>query len=86
MEFTVSFDKKSVFRGGSRTAATSKMDHFVIIVNGFQYWGIFQNWGIFQVKIIKEHKIHRKSIAFHKTSNNICLSLFLLFGFWPDHT
>ena len=24
------------FRGGSRTAATSKMEHFVIIVNGFQ--------------------------------------------------
>ena len=23
-------------RGGSRTAATSKMEHFVIIVNGFQ--------------------------------------------------
>ena len=36
MEFTVSFDKKSVFRGGSRTAATSKMDHFVIIVNGWK--------------------------------------------------
>ena len=25
-----------VFRGGSRAAATSKMDCFVIIVNGFQ--------------------------------------------------
>ena len=24
------------FRGGSRTAATSKMERFVIIVNGFQ--------------------------------------------------
>ena len=24
------------FRGGSRTAATSKMEHFVIIVNTFQ--------------------------------------------------
>ena len=24
------------FRGGSRTAATSKMEHFAIIVNGFQ--------------------------------------------------
>ena len=24
------------FRGGSRTATTSKMEHFVIIVNGFQ--------------------------------------------------
>ena len=25
-----------LLRGGSRTAATSKMEHFVIIVNGFQ--------------------------------------------------
>ena len=25
-----------LFRGGSRTAATSKMERFVIIVNGFQ--------------------------------------------------
>ena len=24
-----------IFRGGSRTVATSKMEHFVIIVNGF---------------------------------------------------
>ena len=36
MEFTVSFDKKSVSRGGSRTAATSKMERFVIIVNGWK--------------------------------------------------
>ena len=27
---------RSVFRGGSRTAATSKMEHFVIIVNGWK--------------------------------------------------
>ena len=26
----------TVFRGGSRTAATSKMEHFVIIVNGWK--------------------------------------------------
>ena len=25
-----------VFRGGSRTAETSKMEHFVIMINGFQ--------------------------------------------------
>ena len=25
-----------VFRGASRTAATSKMEHFVIMINGFQ--------------------------------------------------
>ena len=27
--------ESTVARGGSRTAATSKMEHFVIIVNGF---------------------------------------------------
>ena len=26
---------ESIFRGGSRTAARSKMEHFVIIVNGW---------------------------------------------------
>ena len=26
----------NIYRGGSRAAATSKMEHFVIIVNGFQ--------------------------------------------------
>ena len=29
-------DNKQISRGGSRTAATSKMERFVIIVNGFQ--------------------------------------------------
>ena len=28
--------KRKMLRGGSRTAATSKMKRFVIIVNGFQ--------------------------------------------------
>ena len=28
-------ETKNIGRGGSRTAATSKMEHFVIIVNGF---------------------------------------------------
>ena len=29
-------DNEQISRGGSRTAATSKMEHFVIIANGFQ--------------------------------------------------
>ena len=32
----VSWDFKQKCRGGSRAAATSKMERFVIIVNGFQ--------------------------------------------------
>ena len=36
-------------RGGSRTAATSKMERFVIIVNGFQPLTIITNWSILDV-------------------------------------
>ena len=36
-------------RGGSRTAATSKMEHFVIIVNGFQPLTIITNCSILDV-------------------------------------
>ena len=28
--------KTSIYKGGSRTAVTSKMEHFVIIVNGWK--------------------------------------------------
>ena len=51
MEFTVSFDKKSVFRGGSRTAATSKMDHFVIIVNGWKPLTIITKRSILNIAV-----------------------------------
>ena len=36
-------------RGGSRTAATSKMEHFVIIVNGFQLSTIITKHSIMDV-------------------------------------
>ena len=35
MEF-VTMRLTMMYRGGSRTAATSKMEHFVIIVNGWK--------------------------------------------------
>ena len=39
----------SVSRGGSRTAATSKMERFVIIVNGFQPLTIVRKRSILDV-------------------------------------
>ena len=36
-------------RGGSRAAATSKMEHFVIIVNGLQPFTIITKHSIFDV-------------------------------------
>ena len=33
----------TVIRGGSRTAATSKMEHFEIIVNGLEHFEIIVN-------------------------------------------
>ena len=39
-------------RGGSRTAATSKMEHFVIIVNGFQLLTIITKSSIVNVAAV----------------------------------
>ena len=39
-------------RGGSRTAATSKMEHFVIIVNGFQPLTIITKCSILDVAAV----------------------------------
>ena len=36
MGYLVYLNLAEYIRGGSRAAATSKMEHFVIIVNGFQ--------------------------------------------------
>ena len=41
-------------RAGSRTAATSKMEHFVIIVNGFQPFTIITKCSILHVAAVKD--------------------------------
>ena len=41
-----------VIRGGSRTAATSKMERFVIIVNGFQTLTIITKRSILDVAAV----------------------------------
>ena len=41
-----------IIRGGSRTAATSKMELFVIIVNGFQPLTIIKKCSIFDVPVV----------------------------------
>ena len=43
-------------RGGTRTAAKSKMEHFVIIVNGFQHFVIIVN-GFQPLTIITKYSI-----------------------------
>ena len=43
------------FRGGSRTAATSKMEHFVIIVNGWKLF--FVSVSIFQKSLQKSQNM-----------------------------
>ena len=42
----------TMLRGGSRTAATSKMEHFVIIVNGFQSLTIITKRSILEVAAV----------------------------------
>ena len=44
----------SITRGGSKTDATSKMEHFVIIVNGFQPLTIITKSSILDVAAVLE--------------------------------
>ena len=46
-----------VIRGGSRTAATSKMERFVIIVNGFQTLTIITKRSIFDVAAVLDRPL-----------------------------
>ena len=45
-------------RGGSRTAATSKMEHFVIIVNGFQTLTIITKRSILNGAVVLDPPLH----------------------------
>ena len=44
--------QNNLFRGGFRTAATSKMEHFVILVNGFQPLTIITESSILDVAAV----------------------------------
>ena len=48
----IGVDLKTILRGGSGTAATSKMEHFVIIVNGFQPLTIITKSSILDVAAV----------------------------------
>ena len=48
-EFSMKYDKRLLIRGGSRAAATSKMERFVTIVNGFQPLTIISKRSILDV-------------------------------------
>ena len=51
-----------LFRGGSRTAATSKIERFVIIVNGFQPLTINRKRSVFDVAAVLDPSFHYKSV------------------------
>ena len=51
-----------LFRGGSRAAATSKMEHFVIIVNGFQPLTIIIKRSILHVAAAQDPPLHPEAI------------------------
>ena len=61
-----------LIRGGSRTAATSKMEFFVIIVNGFHLLTIFTKSSILGVAAILDPPLlHYKTSSFLMFSKNI---------------
>ena len=64
-------ESKIIHRGGSRTAATSKVELLVIIVNGFQPLSIITKSSTFDVAavldppLIQENMGHRKPVFWH---------------------
>ena len=52
------FKQASVCRGGSRASATSKMEHFVIIVNNFQALTVFTKCPILDVAVDLEPPLY----------------------------
>ena len=55
---TIDFLIELHLRGGSRTAATSKMGRFVIIVNGFQPLTIITKRSILDVAAVLDPPLH----------------------------
>ena len=49
--------------GGSKTAATSKMERFVIIVNGFQSLTIIRNCSILEVAAVLDPPLKSRPFA-----------------------
>ena len=62
-----------ITRGGSRTAATSKMEHFVIIVKGFQLLTIIPKRSILDVAAILDPPLVT-AIADKKIVSVFCVS------------
>ena len=65
-------------RGGSRTAATSKMEHFVIIVNGFQPLTIITKYSILDVAAVLDPPLYSISI-FNDYNLNKLINYVLVF-------
>ena len=63
-------------RGGSRTAATSKMESFVIIVNGWKPLNIITKRSILHVVVVNDyaHTAEMSSLIFEFIENNIQIS------------
>ena len=59
----VDFIFTNVNRGGSRTAATSKMEHFVIIVNGWKPLTIITKSSILDVAVVLDPPLVNDSIT-----------------------
>ena len=63
-------------RGGSRTSATSKMEHFVIIVNGFQPLTIITKRSILDVAAVLDPSLEAVNF-YHKALHLGCYTAVL---------
>ena len=59
------------FRGGSRTTATSKMERFVIIVNGFQPLTIITKRSILYVAAVLDPPLYLDVNGKYKGRNSV---------------
>ena len=63
--------KNTVFSGGSRTTATSKMELFVVIVNGFQPLTIITKCSILDVAaVLFRLWFFSSGVMFHQSRNH----------------
>ena len=61
-DHTIKSNRKHA-RGGSRTSATSKMEHFVMIVNGCQPLTIITKCSILDVAAVLHPPLHAQTLT-----------------------
>ena len=71
-KYSLAYEQHKSFRGGCRAAETSKMERFVIIVNGFQPFTIITKYTILDIAAFLNPPLSltsKKLFSLQKTSS-----------------